>query len=293
MIKCSFLSSLLTGVTSNRTELDYTCLGLAFKTIEETKQFYKNYAHDLGFSVRDMGAVKRSTKRQPTKTARYARYCCSKEGYKTTSKSNPKNKGTIDVKAYQRAVPETRVGCPAIIKFRYDIEKDEWLLDKWITEHNHDLLPAKFKHLLRSNKGISEMHAMVAQVHADCGVSLRKSYELFTTTSGGRENVPFTPHDLKNYITGTRQKSMKPGEATILLEYFRHEAYRNPSFFYEIEVDSNEDIASIFWADARMRFDYSCFGDTISFDTTYRTNQNYRPLGQYSLHYLIFLRFRS
>ncbi|CAL1391516.1 unnamed protein product [Linum trigynum] len=80
------------GVTSNRSESDYTCLGLAFKTIEETKQFYKNYAHDLGFSVRDMGAVKRSTKRQPTKTARYARYCCSKEGYKTTSKSNPKNK---------------------------------------------------------------------------------------------------------------------------------------------------------------------------------------------------------
>ncbi|CAL1381166.1 unnamed protein product [Linum trigynum] len=173
------------GVTSNRSESDYTSLGLAFKTIEETKQFYKNYAHDLGLSVRDMGAVKRSTKRQPTKTARYARYCCNKEGYKTTSKSNPKNKGSIDVKAYQRAVPETRVGCPAIIKFRYDIKKDEWLLDKWITEHNHDLLPPKFKHLLRSNKGISEMHAMVAQVHADCGVSLWKSYELFTTTSGG------------------------------------------------------------------------------------------------------------
>ncbi|CAI0401599.1 unnamed protein product, partial [Linum tenue] len=35
------------GVTSNRSESDYTSLGLAFKTIEEAKQFYKNYAHDL------------------------------------------------------------------------------------------------------------------------------------------------------------------------------------------------------------------------------------------------------
>ncbi|CAL1407782.1 unnamed protein product [Linum trigynum] len=192
------------GVTSNRSKSDYTSLGLAFKIIEETKQFYKNYAHDLGFSMRDMGTVKRSTKCQPTKTTRYARYCCSKEGYKTTNKSNPKNKGSIDVKAYPRVVPDTRVGCPAIIKFRYDIKKDEWLLDKWITKHNHDLLPPKFKHVLRSNKGISEMHAMVAKVHADRGVSLRQSYELFTTTSGARLNVPFTPHDLKNYITGTR-----------------------------------------------------------------------------------------
>ncbi|CAL1403275.1 unnamed protein product [Linum trigynum] len=57
------------GVTSNRSELDYTSLGLAFKTIEETKQFYKNYAHDLGFSMRDMGTVKPSTKRQLTKIA--------------------------------------------------------------------------------------------------------------------------------------------------------------------------------------------------------------------------------
>ena len=27
-----------------------------------------------------------------------------------------------------------------------------------------------------------------------------------------------------------------------------------------------------------MRVDYSCFGDVITFDTTYRNNKNYRPL---------------
>ncbi|CAL1382680.1 unnamed protein product [Linum trigynum] len=80
------------GVTSNRSESDYTSLGLAFKTIEETKQFYKNYARDLGFSVRDMGAVKRSTKRQPTKTTRYARYCCIKEGYRPQASQIPRIK---------------------------------------------------------------------------------------------------------------------------------------------------------------------------------------------------------
>ncbi|CAN0912511.1 Protein FAR-RED IMPAIRED RESPONSE 1 [Linum grandiflorum] len=38
-------------------------------------------------------------------------------------------------------------------------------------------------------------------------------------------------------------------------------------------------IETIFWADARMQLDYHCFGDAISFDTTYRTNNEFRPLG--------------
>ena len=38
-------------------------------------------------------------------------------------------------------------------------------------------------------------------------------------------------------------------------------------------------ITNIFWADARMIIDYSHFGDVITFDTTYSTNRDARPLG--------------
>ncbi|CAN1840948.1 Protein FAR1-RELATED SEQUENCE 5, partial [Linum perenne] len=31
-----------------------------------------------------------------------------------------------------------------------------------------------------------------------------------------------------------------------------------------------------------MQFDYRCFGDSISFDTTYRTNNTYRPLALFA-----------
>ncbi|CAL1353892.1 unnamed protein product [Linum trigynum] len=71
---------------------------------------------------------------------------------------------------------------------------------------------------------------------------------------------------------------MKFGEATMIYHHFKSEASMDPAFFYEIQVDINEEIASIFWADGRMRMDYFYFGDTISFDTTYRTNKNDRPL---------------
>jgi zinc finger SWIM domain-containing protein 3 len=72
---------------------------------------------------------------------------------------------------------------------------------------------------------------------------------------------------------------MVVGEATVIQEFFRNEAHSKPSFYYDIQVDAEEDIASIFWADGIMQHDYSLFGDVISFDTTYRTNNQYRPLG--------------
>ncbi|CAN0846769.1 Protein FAR1-RELATED SEQUENCE 5 [Linum grandiflorum] len=31
-----------------------------------------------------------------------------------------------------------------------------------------------------------------------------------------------------------------------------------------------------------MRVDYQCFGDSITFDTTYRTNNSFQPLGLFA-----------
>ncbi|CAN0838931.1 Protein FAR1-RELATED SEQUENCE 3, partial [Linum grandiflorum] len=45
-----------------------------------------------------------------------------------------------------------------------------------------------------------------------------------------------------------------------------------------MKTDKDGQIESVFWADARMRMDYQYFGDCISFDTTYRTNKEARPL---------------
>ncbi|EEC76851.1 hypothetical protein OsI_15021 [Oryza sativa Indica Group] len=44
-------------------------------------------------------------------------------------------------------------------------------------------------------------------------------------------------------------------------------------------MDSEEQIANIFWADAKMISDYAHFGDVVSFDTTFGTNNESRPFG--------------
>jgi len=44
-------------------------------------------------------------------------------------------------------------------------------------------------------------------------------------------------------------------------------------------MDREEQIANIFWVDAKMLTDYAYFGDVVSFDTTFGTNKKSRPFG--------------
>nr|XP_027088552.1 protein FAR1-RELATED SEQUENCE 5-like [Coffea arabica] len=78
--------------------------------------------------------------------------------------------------------------------------------------------------------------------------SQRKSHELMGKKVGGMGNVGYTRDDLKRYFRTRR-------------------------------LDCEEQIMNIFWADAGMLIDYNIFGDVVTFDTTYKTNKEYRSFG--------------
>jgi len=40
-------------------------------------------------------------------------------------------------------------------------------------------------------------------------------------------------------------------------------------------------ITNIFWTDSKLITDYEIFGDVLSFDTTYQTNKEHRPLASF------------
>lgn len=51
----------------------------------------------------------------------------------------------------------------------------------------------------------------------------------------------------------------------------------NSSFFYAIQLDSDEQITNIFWTDTKMIMDYGQFGDVVSFGTTCKINKEHGP----------------
>ncbi|KAL3511291.1 hypothetical protein ACH5RR_030692 [Cinchona calisaya] len=70
---------------------------------------------------------------------------------------------------------------------------------------------------------------------------------------------------------------MNVGDTGAVLEYLQKMQLDDPNFFYAIQVDEDDLIKNIFWADEIMKADYSSFGDVVCFDTTYRKNNEGRP----------------
>ncbi|KAI8528349.1 hypothetical protein RHMOL_Rhmol12G0142900 [Rhododendron molle] len=133
-----------------------------------------------------------------------------------------------------------------------------------------------------SKRMVSEAQAINIDIAADIGLSLKASHDLLSAQAGGKECLGFTREDQKNYLRTRRQRSLKFGESGALLGYFCNQAAQNPYFYYAVQLDKEDMITNIFWADHEMITDYALFGDAISFDTTFRTNKEYRPFALFA-----------
>ncbi|KAK4417268.1 protein FAR1-RELATED SEQUENCE 5 [Sesamum alatum] len=148
----------------------------------------------------------------------------------------------------------------------------------FIADHNgHDLVSPSKTHFLRSHRRITDVQALQADDISSSGIAPRSGYYLMSKQVGGCENVGFIFEDYKNYLLSKRTMEMKIGDTEGVLEYLQQKQFVDPNFFYAIQVDEDNLIANIVWADAQMMVDYSHFGDVVSFDTTYRKNKEGRP----------------
>ena len=89
--------------------------------------------------------------------------------------------------------------------------------------------------------------------------------------AGGFEYVGCTKKDLQNYYSDFRNK-IKDADAQMFIDQFGRLKEVDPGFFFEYEVNDGR-LVRLFWADTTSRKNYSHFGDVVSFDSTYSTNQ--------------------
>ncbi|CAJ2667584.1 unnamed protein product [Trifolium pratense] len=140
---------------------------------------------------------------------------------------------------------------------RLDRKIGKYKVVDFVAKHNHPLQPQKYVHMIRSHRRISEAQASQIVLGDQSGLRPKGLHEYISKQAGGLETVGFTKQDLKNYLRTKRMHSLKFGEVGALIKYFKHES-ENPSFFYDFQMDVD---------------------DVITFDTTYKTNKDYRPLG--------------
>ena len=114
--------------------------GMEFKSLEEAKTYYNQYARRTGFSTRK-GSHYKSVKDFITSQE----FTCSKEGiYKPKSKSYVDDQNTQQVKTPQKQAQSIRTGCMAHIRIRM-VEEKRWIVSVFEKEHNHELIPSPSK----------------------------------------------------------------------------------------------------------------------------------------------------
>ena len=177
----------------------------------------------------------------------------------------------------KKTIPTQRKACHARVTA---VKKDgQWGIISVVEEHNHHLSPQKSR-LVRGNKRINMQAKRVIDINDQAGVRLNKNFRSLVFEAGGYENLDFVERDVRNYIGQQRRALVKDGDRA-LFNHFSRMRELNRDFFFEIDVDHENRITNVFWADGRSRAACVDFGDIVSFDTTYLTNKYDMPFAPF------------
>ncbi|XP_062180959.1 protein FAR1-RELATED SEQUENCE 5-like [Phragmites australis] len=232
-------------------------VGMTFQSEEKAYEMYNTYAGKVGFSIR-----KSKAKRHQDKSICQKYIVCSSQGHRENATS-------------QKDI--TRTDCDARVQFSISRE-GIWTVQKVVLEHNHYLASPNKLHKMRSQRQVIEADKKLIGQIREAGMKPAQVYEFMKEFYGGEDKTPFAKMDCNNEIGRERRQYLEVNDAQTLSEYLRNKQLQDPTFFYAFQVDKEDGrIANFFWADGQSIMDYKCFGDAVSFDTTFQTNKFEMP----------------
>lgn len=243
-------------------------IGTVFDSDEHAYRFYNKYARLVGFNVRKDWINRSKVHGQVVSR----KFTCSKEGYRRQDKRDS------NVKKHRR---ETRTGCLAhmIITRQPD---GKYQVTHFEAQHNHDNInPSNANVLLNLRNEFSVAQSVEVDSKSNLGPKSRSALKMMNKKLGARDSLDQLSMNYDNYLCSVRERDMSKGEAGRLLGYFQRQHFENPTFFYAIQLDVDDKVSNLFWADDNMVVDYDHFGDVICLDTTCRTNRALRPFVQF------------
>ena len=148
-------------------------------------------------------------------------------------------------------------------------ERNMFEVYSFVESHNHVLFDENEMSLSRARRGLSyEDYRNV--YHASCTkVGISKAHRLRNAMKGGDGLSGGTVRDFQNIKRGM-VTFVGNKDAQMLINTMVNRQKVCPEFFFEFRCNEKE-MLDIFWADEIAKMNYREFGDTISFDATYRT----------------------
>ncbi|EYU42903.1 hypothetical protein ABFS82_14G176500 [Erythranthe guttata] len=249
----------LSGNSTNQAEdenKNKPYIGMEFDSQESAKDLYDTYARRVGFTTH-VGQYIRSNPDGPIVSLEFF---CSREVYKRKNIES----------------------CNAMLRIESK-DSENWVVTKFVEDHNHSLVGPSKVHFLRPRRHFAGAAAKKAPALTE--VADNNQNDIMVSVDGNHvfvdpnENAPSMP---LHFIQPCSRRRTLGRDAHNLLTYFKKMQSENPGFYYAIQLDEENRLSNVFWADARSRTAYNHFGDAVVFDTMYRPNQFQVPFAPFT-----------
>jgi hypothetical protein len=112
----------------------------------------------------------------------------------------------------------------------------------------------------------------------DNNVGLTKTFSVIGSFFGSMENIPFNKRSLRT-LCASISRDYSDDDMRKTYDVMSEMKMKDPNFRDSCLVDDEGRIRALMWTNGKSRMQYQQFGDAITFDTTYRTNQYDMPFG--------------
>ncbi|XP_074313885.1 protein FAR1-RELATED SEQUENCE 5-like [Silene latifolia] len=138
--------------------------------------------------------------------------------------------------------------------------------------HNHKLCSLKEREFQKNVRTLNLYMKQTIVNNCKLNIGATRTFRILAEQSNGYANIGASLTDFKNFKRNIKCY-IGENDADMILDYLKALSQTQDGFYYAYQVDEDNCLAKLFWADAQARMNYSLFGDTITFDPTYGTNK--------------------
>ncbi|XP_057789735.1 protein FAR1-RELATED SEQUENCE 5-like [Salvia miltiorrhiza] len=237
---------------------------MIFSTLHEAVEFYKDYAKLCGFDTR------MSTNRKNKDDIITRQYVvCKREG--VWKKAKEPRVRFSDKGTKKRKTTSCKVDCKAKVIIKIVLGNCYKFAEFW-EGHTHSMVPLSTRDLMQSNRNVDEFQQRFIISGIKANIGPMRSFRMFREIMGSYDRVGCTSNDFKNFARDLKVHS-KGSDAHMLLESFTNKQELGNGFKFFHDVDEENKLCRIIWADQTSIKNFSLFGEAVSFDATYNTNR--------------------
>ncbi|KAH6776406.1 hypothetical protein C2S52_013967 [Perilla frutescens var. hirtella] len=125
---------------------------------------------------------------------------------------------------------------------------------------------------MKMNSKLKFGHQKFVMDCAKANIGAMGSYKMMKTVAGSYSSIGCSCMQVKNFSRDLKTYIFYV-DAQMVIDKLHRKRELCFGFYFEVEVDENDHLKSLFWSDPIARRNFCAFGDVVSLDATYNTNK--------------------